>query len=106
MDYSSPYLTKQIIAYIGNKRKLLPLISKAIETTGMKIKPGLKFFDVFAGSGVVSRFAKLNNFEVYCNDWETYAEIINRGYIETNNSDIDALFGSHNDFFKLIQGIN
>ena len=47
MDPSNEYLTQQIIAYIGNKRKLLKLIYKAIETTGIEIKPGIKFLDVF-----------------------------------------------------------
>ena len=46
MDLSGDYLTKQIIAYIGNKRKLLGLVLKAIEQTDLDVKPGLKFFDV------------------------------------------------------------
>ena len=41
MNFDTPYLTKQIIAYIGNKRKLLSLIYKAIDESGLKIKKGL-----------------------------------------------------------------
>jgi len=29
-DHADPYLTTQVIAYIGNKRKLLPLLHKAL----------------------------------------------------------------------------
>lgn len=106
MIFQSDYLTKQIIAYIGNKRKLLSLIYKAIGNLGVEIKPGLKFFDVFAGSGVVSRFAKSLNFEVFSNDWEYYSFIINSAYVATNKREITELFGSENDFKKLLDEIN
>ena len=106
MDYENTYLTEQIIAYIGNKRKLLKLIYKAIESTGIEIRPGIKFFDVFAGSGVVSRFAKMLNFEVFTNDWECYSKIINSAYLTINKSDIKTLFGSQENFDKLIKKIN
>lgn len=36
-----PYLTDQLIPYIGNKRKLLPLISEAIELVGLADPLGL-----------------------------------------------------------------
>lgn len=106
MDFSTDYLTKQIIAYIGNKRKLLSLIYKAIENTGLDRKSGLKFFDVFAGSGVVSRFAKSLGFEVFTNDWEYYSFIINSCYLGINKSDIKSLFGSEENFLNLLDKIN
>lgn len=106
MDYDNSFLTEQIIAYIGNKRKLLKLIYKAIETTGIDIKPGIKFLDVFSGSGVVSRFAKMLNFEVFANDWETYSKVINSAYLSINKHDIGSLFGSESKFKKLLEKIN
>lgn len=106
MEIETVYLTKQIIAYIGNKRKLLPLILKALQNLGIEIKPGLKFFDVFAGSGVVSRLAKSLNFEVFSNDWEYYSFIINSAYVATNKSEIQDLFGSEDDFKNLLDKIN
>lgn len=106
MDYDNSFLTEQIIAYIGNKRKLLKLIYKAIETTGIDIKPGIKFLDVFSGSGVVSRFAKMLNFEVFTNDWETYSKVINSAYLTINKRDIGSLFGSESKFKKLLEKIN
>lgn len=106
MDFDNGYLTDQIIAYIGNKRKLLKLIYKAIETTGIEIKPGIKFLDVFSGSGVVSRFAKMLNFEVFSNDWESYSKVINSAYLTINKRDIDTLFGSEQKLKDLINKIN
>lgn len=106
MDFESDYLTKQIIAYIGNKRKLLSLIYKAIEESDIDIKNGLKFADLFCGSGVVSRFAKFLGFEVHCNDWEPYAKIIAEGYIKTDRSEISKLFGNEEEFHKLLKKIN
>lgn len=106
MDFTSPYLTQQIIAYIGNKRKLLPLVYKAIESTGLEAKPGLKFFDVFSGSGSVSRLAKLLQFELYTNDWEDYAYILNKGFVEVNKEQAEKLFGGQEKLCSLLDKIN
>lgn len=75
------YLYHQLIPYLGNKRKLLPLIRQAIEHTG--VSSGT-FVDYFAGSGVVSRLAKQLGFRVLANDWEPYARSINHAYIGSN----------------------
>lgn len=106
MEFSSDYLTQQIIAYIGNKRKLLPLIYKAIQNTNLNLNSNLKFLDLFAGSGVVSRFAKTLGFEVFTNDWETYSYVINSCYIGTNRKEISKLFGSEENFQQLLDTIN
>ena len=58
------YLYNQLIPYIGNKRKLLDLIALGIERTGLS--SGV-FLDLFAGSGVVSRLAKVLGFAVMSN---------------------------------------
>ncbi|MCL5105478.1 MAG: DNA adenine methylase [Armatimonadetes bacterium] len=81
MRLNHPYLTDQLIPYIGNKRKLLPLVHEAVRKTGLS---GGTFFDVFSGSGVVARLAKLLGFRVIANDWEPYSEIINKAYIAAN----------------------
>ena len=106
MDFKSPYLTQQIIAYIGNKRKLLPLVVKAVKSTGLRIEPGLKFFDVFSGSGSVSRLAKTLQFEVYTNDWEEYAYILNKGFVETDKKKLETLFCGQQNVSSLISKIN
>ena len=108
MDFQEPYLKEQIIAYIGNKRRLLELIHESVISVcgDEKSVEGFKFLDLFSGSGIVSRLAKLMKFEVYANDWEEYSLILNRAYLETDSSDIDSLFGSAEEFEKLLETIN
>ncbi|MFP4364595.1 MAG: DNA adenine methylase [Spirochaetia bacterium] len=106
MDFQHPFLTQNIIAYIGNKRSLLGLIHQAIESTVPNLKPGTRFFDVFAGSGVVSRLGKYLGCEVYANDWEPYSYIINKGMIETDRGDILAEFGSIDRLEAMLEEIN
>ena len=78
---TSDYLFNQLIPYIGNKRKLLKLIQQAIHHESPQ---EATFVDFFAGSGVVSRMAKLLGYRVISNDWEPYARVINRCYIASN----------------------
>ena len=75
------YTFNQLIPYIGNKRKLLPLISQALQATGLD-PASSSLLDIFAGTGVVSRHAKTLGFAVMSNDWEPYSEQINICYIE------------------------
>jgi adenine-specific DNA-methyltransferase len=86
-----PYLTSQVIAYIGNKRALLPFLSRAFGrlTEG---RSGLVFSDAFAGSGVVSRLARLMGFRVLSNDWEPYSFAINSCYLGVPASELPLLF--------------
>ncbi|MDI2089942.1 DNA adenine methylase [Commensalibacter oyaizuii] len=84
----SSYLTKdfifnQLIPYIGNKRKLLDLIKYTLlETQKEPIStPGI-FIDCFAGTGVVSRLAKTMGYQIFCNDWEPYSELLNIASIQ------------------------
>lgn len=107
MDLTHPFLTEQIIAYIGNKRRLLGLIHKGIGAVYGSAPPrGLRFLDAFAGSGVVSRLAKVMGFELHINDWEAYAEVLSRGYIGVDRRDIPALFGSEREFRELLTKLN
>ncbi len=77
------YIFNQLIPYIGNKRKLLQLIDKAIKHTGISAENGV-FLDLFSGSGVVARLAKSAGFRVVANDWEPYAKVINTCAIALN----------------------
>ena len=102
--HTSEYLFNQLIPYIGNKRKLLKLIEAAIQRTsaGKTAKAGT-FLDLFAGSGVVSRMAKLHGYRVISNDWEPYAQAINRCYVACNRPPaFDALGG----YEKAIERLN
>jgi adenine-specific DNA-methyltransferase len=82
------YTEKQLITYLGNKRKLLNFIEEGIKDTKISI-PTSSFYDVFSGSGVVSRFAKDLGFnKVTSNDFEYYSYLVNKAYL-TNIEDIN-----------------
>lgn len=83
------YLYEQLITYIGNKRSLLPFIGQGLDIISRKLnKRKLILFDIFSGSGVVSRYFKRYAEKLITNDLEKYTEIINSCYL-ANYSDID-----------------
>ena len=85
------FLTEQIITYIGNKRSLLSFIDNVIEIVKRELNQDkLSTFDVFSGSGIVSRYLKQHSNVLYCNDLEGYAKTINECYL-TNLSEIDQI---------------
>ncbi len=88
--HTTEYVFSQLIPYLGNKRKLLPLIGRAMEQTGVT---GGLFVDFFAGSGVVARFAKRAGFQVFANDWEPYAHVLNHAAIACSAMPEFAAFG-------------
>lgn len=76
------YLRSQLITYIGNKRKLLPLIRSALSASlHDKCSKALSFADVFAGTGVVSRMARQYFQSVHVNDFEQYSALTNSVYM-------------------------
>ena len=73
------YLKDQIITYIGNKRKILPFIQSSLDKIGMK---NYHFLDLFSGSGIVSRLAKVHGAsKITANDLEYYSSILNGVYL-------------------------
>jgi adenine-specific DNA-methyltransferase len=88
-----PYLSEQIIPYIGNKRRLLPLIYEVLRELFPDGADGRRFFDPFSGSGVVARLAKYLGFRVYANDWEHYAYLIGSAYLKINRADLKSMYG-------------
>ncbi len=84
------YLSGQLITYLGNKRALLPFIGEAVERVRARLGGRkLRCFDAFSGSGVVSRFLKRYAEELYTNDLEPYAKILNRCYL-ANSDEVQA----------------
>ena len=101
------YLTTQLIAYIGNKRALIPFL-KDVFIDLDKQHPVTRFSDPFAGSGAVSRLGKALGFSVLANDWETYSYIINSCHIGVDKSKIDGMFlanGGVEAVFEGLQGL-
>ena len=82
---TSSYVFNQLIPYIGNKRKLLDLITMALGQTEPHAGTPV-FLDLFSGSGVVARLAKTLGYQVIANDWEPYSEAINGCAIACNHA--------------------
>ena len=75
----SDYLKDQIITYIGNKRKILPFIERSLNQIGLK---DYTFLDLFSGSGVVSRLAKVHGAKkIIANDLEYYSAVLNKVFL-------------------------
>ncbi len=89
-DVESPnYLARQLITYIGNKRSLLRQITGSVEDVKRRLGVDkLRCFDVFSGSGVVSRLLKSHSSYLVSNDLEDYAAIIGRCFL-ANRSEVD-----------------
>jgi adenine-specific DNA-methyltransferase len=84
------FLTKQLITYIGNKRSLLDFIGNGVDIVRKRLdKKRITSFDVFSGSGVVSRYLKRYSDKIITNDLEKYSATINRCYL-TNASSVDS----------------
>ena len=105
MDFSDPFLSSQLIAYIGNKRALLPFLQRVI--CRLPLDPSRStFLDPFAGSGAVSRLARFAGFFVRANDWEPYAWLINSCHLRLRPVDLDALFEVHGGWDALRGELN
>lgn len=107
--YSKDYVEKNLIAYIGNKRRLLELILdsvKEIETLGsVEIDRKGLFVDYFAGTGVISRLMQSLGYEVIANDWEHYSYCLNKGFIEFDQKDLK-LFDDEGGLGKVLDEMN
>ena len=83
------YLSRQLLTYIGNKRALLGPIDQAVQHAKNRLgRKRLRTFDVFSGSGIVSRFLKAHSSHIVTNDMESYAATISRCYM-SNRSEIN-----------------
>ena len=86
---SPDYLCRQLITCIGNKRTLLRPLGQAVEAVKKRLNKGhLRAFDVFSGSGVVSRYLKAHASYLASNDLEDYATAISHCYLR-NHSTVD-----------------
>lgn len=73
------------IRYLGSKLKLLPFIGNSIQTfTGLTNLKGMRIFDGFAGTAVVSNFFKGLGMEVTCNDFHFFSYCVARAYLHND----------------------
>ena len=84
---NAEYLSEQLITYLGNKRSLLNFIGKAVDTVKKRLnKEKLRVFDVFSGSGIVSRYLKQSASYLAANDLELYSYLINTCYLSNSGT--------------------
>ncbi len=102
---STDYLTRQLIAYIGNKRRILGFLYRIFRALGER-HPLSSFVDPFAGSGAVARLARQMGMDVCANDWEEYSRIINTAYLTTRPGDLRALFQDRGGLQKVLDTLN
>ena len=82
----SNYFKKQIITYMGNKRKLLGDIEETLIDIQKKLnknknKNKMILGDGFSGSGIVSRLFKQYGKKIYTNDLAGYSKTLNECYL-------------------------
>ncbi len=106
IDIKNKYLKENLIAYIGNKRRLLPFIENVFLDILDKDKNIKTALDLFAGSGSVSRLLKTLDLEVYSNDWEYYSYILNYAHIQINIEDTKNMFIHTGGLENTIETIN
>ena len=101
---NAEFLQSQLITYIGNKRALLDFIGQGVGEVQTKIgRTKLSCLDVFAGSGIVSRYLKQYASSITVNDLEQYSGIINRCYLSNKSEiNIDELQKLHASLCKKI----
>ena len=92
--------------YIGSKFSILSYIDEVIENFTDQ-KKDITFCDIFAGTGVVSKYFKEKGYNIIANDIQYFSYVILKGLIE--NSDelkFEKLTKKHIDPFICLNGLN
>lgn len=82
------YYSKQIITYLGNKRKFISKIDEVIKRVKQDLgKEKINIGEGFSGSGVVSRLFKnrVKGGNLFVNDISSYSKILNECYLTDIN---------------------
>ena len=98
------FLQNQLITYIGNKRARLDFIGCGVGEVQKRLgRQKLSCLDLFAGSGIVSRYLKQYASAITVNDLENYSCIINRCYLSNKSKiDLEKLTSLHASLCKKI----
>jgi adenine-specific DNA-methyltransferase len=99
------YASTRLIAYLGNKRALLPfLLSVFRELDGER--PVSSFLDPFAGSGAVSRLARSRGWVVMANDSEEYSRAVNEAWLGVSADELPCLFREEGGLARVLGALN
>jgi len=105
VELDDDYLSRQLIAYIGNKRSLLPFLARVF-TRLTDATETVTFLDPFCGSGSVSRLGKYLGYRVLANDWEPYARIVTECHVAVDKNELEGLFLSRGGAAAVFEAIN
>ena len=103
---TNSFLKNNLIAYIGNKRRLIPFLYENIYSLISSDKNIKTAVDLFAGSGCVGRILKSLDLKVYANDWEYYSYILNYAHLSINSNDTDKMFAHTGGLKNTINMLN
>jgi len=79
------YLKTQIMTYMGNKRKFLPILETILNDLELEFGRKLNIADGFSGSGIVSRLFKTKGNTLFVNDIAGYSETLNKCFLSNIN---------------------
>ena len=78
------FLKKQIITYMGNKRKFIKIIGEIVDNVKQELNDQpLVLADGFSGSGIISRLFKTKAQMLYTNDIAGYSQTLNKCFLST-----------------------
>jgi len=103
---TNSFLKNNLIAYIGNKRRLIPFLYENIYSLIVSDKNIKTAVDLFAGSGCVGRIFKSLDLKVYANDWEYYSYILNYAHLYISPSDTAKMFAHTGGLKNTINMLN
>ncbi|MFW6292592.1 MAG: DNA adenine methylase [Spirochaetota bacterium] len=98
-------LSRGLISYIGNKRRMLEPLAEAIAPL-RRDSGETSFLDPFCGSGAVSRLARHLGFRVHASDWEPYAAVVTAASLENDPQEIDGLFAACGGVARCYERLN
>lgn len=101
----SPYLTRQLIAYIGNKRRLLGFL-RTLFAEHERSRGVTTFVDPFAGSSAVARLGRRRGYRVSAADIELYAAVVNRAALCADRAGADRLLRRQGGLEAAISELN
>jgi adenine-specific DNA-methyltransferase len=99
------YASTKLIAYLGNKRALLPFLLSVFRELDGEL-PISSFLDPFAGSGAVSRLARSLGWSVMANDSEEYSRAVNEAWLGVSADELPRLFAEEGGLASALEALN
>lgn len=97
MEKYQSFLTSSVMDYVGSKEKNLQFLKKQLDLLlfndkELQEKEDKTFFDLFSGTGLVSRLAFIHGFKVFTNDLEIFAKISSEVPVRYSLEDVNEIF--------------